>query len=275
MSMAEGLGMAKGLGTAEARAAACLMAARRDRRRIAALPADLAPADAAAAYAIQAAYVARLLAAQGGRPVGYKIGCTNPTAQAQLGVDEPFHGRLLSPVVRESPARLTAGDFFMRAIETEFAFEMAEDLPAAAAPYDPDGVAAAAGILLSAVEIVDSRYQDWTTIGAPALIADNGCNGAWVRGPASADWRGLALEDHAVTLSCNGAVVREGVGGNVMDHPLNALAWLANTLCMTGGGLERGDLVSTGTCIDIYLAEAGDEFVADFGPLGQVELAFD
>jgi 2-oxo-3-hexenedioate decarboxylase len=55
---------------------------------------------------------------------------------------------------------------------------------------------------------------------------------------------------------------------------LNSLVWLANTLCDQGKALKPGDLVSTGVCTDVYLAEPGDHIVADFGALGKVEISF-
>ena len=55
---------------------------------------------------------------------------------------------------------------------------------------------------------------------------------------------------------------------------MNSLVWLANTLCEQGKMLKTGDLVSTGVCTDIYLAEPGDHIVADFGKLGIAEVSF-
>jgi 2-keto-4-pentenoate hydratase len=55
---------------------------------------------------------------------------------------------------------------------------------------------------------------------------------------------------------------------------LNSLVWLANTLCEQDKALKAGDLVSTGVCTDIYLAEPGDHIVADFGTLGTAEVSF-
>jgi 2-keto-4-pentenoate hydratase len=55
---------------------------------------------------------------------------------------------------------------------------------------------------------------------------------------------------------------------------LNALVWLANTLCEQGKQLKPGDLVSTGVCTDVYLAQTGDHIVADFGTLGTAEVSF-
>jgi 2-keto-4-pentenoate hydratase len=256
------------------KAADLLAEARMKQQQWTALPDDCRPPKPEEAYAVQNALVQRLVSNYGGRPVGYKIACTNKVAQEFLKLDGPFYGRLLSAFVQESPGRLNVNDFYMRIIEPEFAFQMAEDLPAAASPYDRDRVAAAVGAVLPAIEIVDSRYKEWTAVGGPSLIADNGCNGAWVQGEGYADWKSLDLSAQEVALVVNGRRIREGLGDAIMGHPINALTWLANKLCQQGTGLSVGDLVSTGTCVDVYHAEAGDEIQADFGPIGVVELTF-
>ena len=65
-----------------------------------------------------------------------------------------------------------------------------------------------------------------------------------------------------------------GSGAAVLGHTLNSLAWLANTLCEQGKQLKADDLVSTGVCTDIYLAEPSDNIVADLGTLGAAEVSF-
>jgi 2-keto-4-pentenoate hydratase len=238
------------------------------------IPESFRPEDIAAGYAVQEGVVDRLLQKYGGRAVGYKVACTNKLAQELLGTDTPFYGRLLSPFAHQSPARMSAQDFSMRVIEAEFSFQMAEDLHREGIPYDRESVAEAVAAILPSIEIVDSRYTVWTEVPLPSLIADNGCNSAWVRGNATEEWRHLDLVSHQVWLKVNGAEKLSGTGAAVLGHPLNSLAWLANTLCEKGQSLKAGDLVSTGVCTDIYLAEPGDQIVADFGALGEVEISF-
>jgi len=60
----------------------------------------------------------------------------------------------------------------------------------------------------------------------------------------------------------------------VLEHPLNALAWLANELPKFGLQLSAGDYVTTGLTTEVYAATPGDQVTADFGPLGSVELKF-
>jgi 2-keto-4-pentenoate hydratase len=236
---------------------------------------DATPETLDQAYAVQRATHAGILAlAGGGNIAGYKIGCTNPTAQAEVGIDAPFHGALLSPYLYDSPAVVEAGGFFMTVLEPEIAFRLGADLPAERAPFDRDMVFAAVAEVLPAIEIVDSRYQDWTTAGAALLIADNGANGGWIKGAARPGLDLLTLDEVAVEIAVNGRLMAEGVGGNALGHPLNALTWLAHELARKGEGLKAGDYVSTGTCTATVRVEAGDHAVASFGPLGEVEVTF-
>jgi len=239
------------------------------RVRLVELPAGARPATPQEAYQCQGRFVERL-----GRTIGYKIACTNAIAQRFLSMPEPFYGRLLAASTSDSPARLAAGDFFMRIIESEFAFQFARDLPASARPLDREQIADALAGVLPGIEIVDSRFASWTTVGAPSLIADNACHGAWVKGALVTDWRHLDLAAQAVELRVNGTVVQRGSGSAVLGHPLNALEWLVHCLHAQGIGLKAGEYVTTGVTTDIYDAQAGDHLVADFGPVGSVELQF-
>ena len=239
------------------------------RVRLAELPADVRPATPQEGYQCQALFVEQL-----GKTIGYKIACTNAIAQRFLSMPEPFYGRLLAASTFDSPARLAAGDFFMRMIESEFAFQFARDLPPSASPLDREQIADALAGVLPGIEIVDSRFNSWTTVGAPSLIADNACHGAWVKGALLSDWRHLDLAAQAVELRVNGSVVQRGSGSAVLGHPLNALQWLVHRLHAQGIGLKAGEYVTTGVTTDIYDAQAGDHLIADFGPVGSVELHF-
>ncbi len=255
------------------RAAQELMDARLNRKRIPALSPEAQAASVEEAYDLQRMVRRRIGLDVGGRQIGWKIGCTNERAQAHIGIDEPFYGGIFEHSTRQSPAEVDASNFFMTVIEAEIGFLMGDDLPAAAAPYDPSSVADAVKAALPCIEIVDSRYEDWTTIGATHIIADNGSHGGWVHGAPVADWREIDLSELDVTLSADGRTVREGNGFAVMGNPINALTWIANVRAVYArDGLKAGDFVSTGTTIDVYPARVGGAVTADFGPLGSVEV---
>lgn len=251
-----------------------LAAARIGHQRMAELPAAIKPVTLDAAYDMQDAVVAGLLTHFGGSVIGYKIACTNEIAQKQLHVDAPFFGRLLSATTHESGVELDPALFFMRVMEAEFAFRMAKPLPPRATPYTRDEVADAVEGVMPGIEVVDSRFDSWTTVGTPSLIADNACHAAWVRGALVTAWRAIDLAAQVVRLEINGQTIGTGSGAAVLGHPLNALHWLANALNARKIGLEAGQYVTTGVTTDIYLASAGDRVMADFGAVGRVELRF-
>ncbi len=247
-----------------------LLAARGDHRRLDGLPEDCRPATMADGEAIQAAVAAAI-----GIPVvGWKIACTSDEACRVLGADGPFGGRVFDSVLADSPAEFSASAFHMRGLEAEFAFRLGADLPAVGAPYVAEDMASAIECLHPAIEIVDTRVDNWTSVGAPTLAADNAAGGALVLGPAVTGWQSTDLAAHDVTLSVNGETRKTGTGAAVLGHPLAALAWLANDRAGYGDGLKAGDVVSTGTCTGIEFVAAGDSAIADFGALGTVALRF-
>ena len=257
-----------------ARAAAALAGGRAPRPAIDGLPEGYQPASLADAYAIQDAFVAEILKQDGGKRIGYKAGATAPAPQEMLKLDGPFYGVLVSSLWQQSGAVIPASACHQRVLEIEFAFRMAEDLPKAAAPYDPEGVRAAVGSALLAVEVVDFRMAGGFQSGGLGVIADNGAHGHWITGAEFSDLDAIDWEDFEVVLKVNDKDVATGNSGNVLGSPLLSLTWLANTLCLAGGGLKAGDLVTAGSCIAPQPGAAGDHVVADFGALGAVELTF-
>jgi 2-keto-4-pentenoate hydratase len=260
-------------------------------RRMAALPETLRPRTREDGYAIQAA-----LAMNSAAPLfGWKIAATSRAGQLHINVDGPLAGRLLRERVFETGAEVPFGANHMRVAEAEFAFRMGRDLTPRQRPYHVDEVLAAVAALHPAIEIPDSRFDDFTLVGAAQLIADNACAHYFVLGPeTTADWRSLDLVEHAVTATvwndrsgvwndrsggpsgppddAGKGVHVHGKGGNVLGDPRIALAWLANELSSLGLTLRTGEVVTTGTCIVPPAIAPGDRFEADFGALGRIDV---
>lgn len=240
-------------------------------RRIAALPVQMRPSTRKEGYAVQA-----LLEARSARPLyGWKIAATSLAGQRHIGVDGPLAGRLLLERIRESGAQLALGANHMRVAEPEFAFRMGQTLPARASAYTLEEVVVAVDTLHPAIEVPDSRYEDFSRVGAAQLIADNACAHDFVLGPAARiPWRSEDLAQHVVTGAVAGRLHREGKGADVLGDPRVALTWLANELSGLGIALAAGQVVTTGTCVAPLPVGPGDHVFADFGKLGGVELRF-
>ncbi len=70
----------------------------------------------------------------------------------------------------------------------------------------------------------------------------------------------------------NGKEVGAGVGTDVMGEPLDALAWLANTLARRGRHLRAGEVVLLGSLVQTHWIETGDEVLIQNDPLGSASL---
>ncbi len=85
----------------------------------------------------------------------------------------------------------------MKVAEAEFAFVLGKAMPERGTPYTQAEVMDAVTALHLSIEVPDSRYADFTKVGAPSLIADMACPAWLALGPAvEADWRGIDLAEH-------------------------------------------------------------------------------
>lgn len=243
---------------------------RADHRIEADLPESLRPATLEDAYGIQARVVAGLGL---GDPIGYKCACTSAIAQEALSIDRPLFGRLLSGTTSPGGSTLDADGFVHRVVEAEVGFRLGEDVEPVAGGHTAETIARCIEVAIPAIEIVDYRYESWT-VGALQVAADNAIHGWWVPGEPVAEWQHLDLAAMAVTVERNGAVETTGSGANVLDHPLNVMAWLADELPGFGLRLRAGELVTTGVTTGVFEANPGDEIVARFDGLGSVGVSF-
>ena len=222
------------------------------------------------AYAIQLLQIHELTST--GRVVkGHKVGLTSAAMQRLLGVDEPDYGHLLDDFFHLEHAPIPLDRFVQPRIEPEVAFVLK-------APLRGPGVTvheaiAAVDFVLPALEIVDSRIEDWK-IGLLDTIADNASSGALVLGSTPTDLADVDLRLTGAVMTRNGAVVGTGAGGAVLGSPLTSLVWLANTLGARGVNLEAGHVILPGSVCAMVPVAAGDTFTATFAGLGSVTARF-
>ncbi|MFA5963357.1 MAG: fumarylacetoacetate hydrolase family protein [Sphingomonas sp.] len=202
----------------------------------------LDPTDSVGAYAVQEINT-RFWEAQGRRVVGRKAGLTAKTVQTQLGVDQPDFGVLFDDMRVVDGARLDPACCLQPKAEAEIAFILAADLPSP--ETTPEQVAAAVATVHAAIEIVDSRIADWIITFADT-VADNGSSAFFVLADQGLPLAGLDLEGAAMEMTFDGEVVSTGVGAAALGNPLNAGAWLAQTLAARGEPLKAGDILLAG-----------------------------
>jgi 2-keto-4-pentenoate hydratase len=225
-------------------AAAALHARRQRHERVTSLPAPIAPTTEIEGAAAQRA-LARLTGAE--PPGGFKIGATGRRMQEYLGLSGPIAGFMAAGGIHASGATLRFDDFVHPGVECELAVRLAHHLPPG--PCTMEQAADAIGELFAAIEIVENRYGDLAELGTPTLVADQMFHAAAVVGdPCETDWHALDLAALAGGITVDGRVRGEGVGADLLGHPLRCLVWLAGSpVAAAFDGLQAGQVVLLGS----------------------------
>ncbi len=230
----------------------------------------LDPVDADGAYAVQTINT-RLWEAQGRRIVGRKAGLTAKTVQTQLGVNQPDFGVLFDDMRVADGGNLDPARAIQPKAEAEIAFVLGAGLPAT--DSTPEDVAAAVATVHAAIEIVDSRIADWKITFADT-VADNGSSAFFVLADQGKPLPGLDIWTAGMVMQINCETVSLGVGAAALGHPLNAAAWLANTLAARGEPLKAGDILLAGALGPMVALKPGDRVRAVIGGLGECSFTY-
>lgn len=228
-------------------------------------------------YRIQREWI-KLKQAEGRRAIGRKIGLTSRAMQKAVNITEPDYGVLLDDMQFDDGARIPAGRFIKPWVEVELAFILKSPLEGPnVSIFD---VLNATDWIVPAMEIIDARIQriDPETKAQRRVldtIADNAANGGIVLGSRPFRPNDFDLRWLGAILYKNGAVEETGLGAGVLNHPANGIAWLTRKLSAWDERLEAGEIVLAGSFTRIVEAAPGDQFCADYGPLGSVNVHFE
>lgn len=203
----------------------------------------------------------------------WKLAATSIAGQKHIGVSGPLIGRYIAERVVPSGSVIPFGNNGMKVAEIEFAFRFGDDLPPRAKPYGVEEIFAAVASMHPAIEIPDSRFEHFETVGEFSLIADNACaNWLCIGAAAPGNWRKLDLAAFAPTGQIRGKEPVTGKGANVLGSPHAAMAWFVNEMSSLGITAKAGQVVSTGTCLVPMPISPGDHVTGDFASLGRVEV---
>ncbi len=219
--------------------------------------------DLSAAYeAAQLIHRERLT--EGAKPVGRKIGFTNPNMWSKFGVCEPIWAYIYdTTVVRLNDTQTTCR--LTRLVEPKIEPEIVFGFRTAPRP--------GAGVIevLNAIEwvahgfeIVQSHFPGWR-FQAPDTVVDWALHGTLLVGPPQPlPQLGAevitALESFTLALVCNGRHVETAKGSNVLGSPLSAIAHLLSVLARQPDyePLHAGEMVTTGAVTMAQSVHAGE-----------------
>ena len=220
------------------------------------------------AYELQSK-VANLRQLRGESVAGYKVGCVSPAVQGQLGLHQPLIGHIFDTEVYRSDVSLDHNRFHQLAIEGEFAFRMAEDVP------DAGWLAANAEQAIEAAFAVIELHN--FCCRAPAgkraqeLIANNGMHAGVVLPEEEGRFHSAdGLLDEKISVLRDGMVLGAATGRALPAGPLASLIFLVEQLRKIGKSLCRGQIVLAGSPLPLYRAEPGDRFEVNCERLARV-----
>lgn len=223
------------------------------------------------AYAVQKAVVDKKVA-RGEVVIGKKIGLTSQGIRDQVGVQEPDYGIMTNAGVVKDGECIDVSKMICPRIEAEIVFVLKNDLDK---DYITawDVINATAGVM-PALEIVDSRIQDWR-IKIQDTVSDSASYARVVTGgnrlvPIS----DLDLSMVPMASFRNGELMFTGCGAAVMaSNPVNSVVWLANKMKQYSSPLRAGELILSGAFTPVFDFRPGDHVFVRFGSLGNVSLS--
>nr|WP_091662536.1 fumarylacetoacetate hydrolase family protein [Alteribacillus iranensis] len=203
--------------------------------------------------------------------VGKKIGLTSKAMQELLGVSEPDYGHLLTSMEVKDKGIISRKQVMQPKVEGEIAFILKRDLKGPG--ITTEDVLEATEFVAPALEIVDSRIQDWK-ITLADTIADNASSGLFILGNNKRSLNEIDLVEEEMVFYKNDEEMNRGKGSAALGNPAYCVAWLANKLSEYDITLKAGEIILSGALSAAVDAAPGDQFKAVFPYLGEVEVSF-
>lgn len=236
------------------------------------------PPSNSVSFTMDDAYIIRrflvdMLIADGGVPKGHKIGFTSQAMQEMYGMSGPDFGQLLDNMFVNEGQPIAISKMSDTRVEPEVAFIMKSALRGP--NVTKEDVLAATEYVCASVEVIDSRVGAMRATAVDS-IADNAGAGRVVLSERRFAPQDVDFATVKVRLDVDGDI-QEAAVNDVMDHPANAVAWLANRLSEIGdlgGQIEAGDVIMSGSPTRSVAVAPGAALDADFGPLGRLVIKF-
>ena len=222
------------------------------------------------AYAIQDAIRARKVA-RGTHIAGLKAGLTSVAKMKQMNVEEPVFGFLCDYGSYADGGEIPFDNFIAPRIEAEIAFVTKEEIKGPGCHIGR--VMQATDLVLPAVEVLDSRYENFN-FDLISVVADNTSAAGFVTGGRPRKMTDLHLPTLGIVLEKNGEIVELAAGAAVLGHPAESVVMLANMLARKGESIPAGTFIMTGGVTAAVSIERGDHIAVRYQDIGSVSMRF-
>ena len=153
------------------------------------LPTGCKPTDLNEAYDLQEALGKALTKAGLGPRIGHKVGCTSKVMQNYMQIPHPCSGNIFKSTLHTLRVSQPSTLYHQVGVECEIAVRLSSDIPPSKQPYTQKTILGYVQSCMSAIEIVDNRYQDFRSLDLETMVADDFFQTACVLGEEN---KGLA-----------------------------------------------------------------------------------
>jgi 2-keto-4-pentenoate hydratase len=185
-----------------------------------------------------------------GKVVGYKAGLTNSNVQKVFGVTAPLRGTLMEKMILKSGTTIEANFGARPLYEGDLILRVGSDaINSAKTPMEALGGIDAA---IPFIELPDLVYAKDVKINGAMLAAVNvaaryGIVGEPIPVQATPEWMERLKTFRCQIYDKKGTLLIEAPGSSLLDHPINVVLWIRDSLKADGIALKKGDLLSLGT----------------------------
>ena len=184
------------------------------------------------------------------RIVGYKAGLTSRAVQERFGVASPVRGVLLEKMLLADGAEVPAY-FGARPVFEADLMVVVKDSGIHKAKTHLD-VLRSLSLVVPFIELPDILVAEGEKLSAPLIVSLNvgarfGVVGKGIPAQATPEFAAALAEMRVVVSDQGGKELTGGKGAAILDHPLNAVLWLAQDLEKSRIKLRPGDMLSLGS----------------------------
>jgi 2-oxo-3-hexenedioate decarboxylase len=194
------------------------------------------------AYSIQEKQL-ELRKSAGEVQLGWKMGLTSEAKRRQMNLDSPLYGFLTDKMKVEHAGTFSLKGTIHPKIEPEIAFWIKEDL---SGKPTRDQVLKSCRAVCAAMEILDSRYEQFKYFSMEDVISDNSSSSHFVLGPWREDVRRIDLANLTMEMAVDGQVMQTGNSKDISGDPVMSVIQLCELLAERNQILKAGSTVLAG-----------------------------
>ena len=202
----------------------------------------------------------------GDKVIGYKAGLTNPAVQKRFNASAPVYGVVYEKMMLPDGSTVDAKFGARPLFEADMLVRVRDaGVNQAKTPAD---VLKHIDQVIPAIELPDLIVAAPPKLNGAAVAAINVGARYFVTGTPIAvtpdSQIAEALRTMTVVVSGAEGELDRGKGSDVLEHPLNAVVWLAQDLQRQGLALKKGDLVSVGSFSKLMPPKAGQNIEVQY-----------